>query len=50
MKYDLVNSALLMAIWQSKSPKGLIWHTDRGVNIVLIAIQNLQYNMVLYRV
>jgi len=30
MKADLVNNALLMAIWQRKPPKGLIWHTDRG--------------------
>ncbi len=26
MKADLVNNALLMAIWQRKPPKGLIWH------------------------
>ncbi|MBA8667539.1 IS3 family transposase [Holosporaceae bacterium 'Namur'] len=30
MKAELVNNALLMAIWQRKPPKGLIWHTDRG--------------------
>jgi len=30
MKADLVNDALLMAIWQRKPPRGLIWHTDRG--------------------
>lgn len=30
MKADLVNNALLMAIWQRKPTKGLIWHTDRG--------------------
>jgi transposase InsO family protein len=30
MKADLVNNALLMAIWQRKPDKGLIWHTDRG--------------------
>ena len=30
MKADLVNNALLMAVWQRKPPKGLIWHTDRG--------------------
>jgi putative transposase len=30
MKADLVNKALLMAIWQRKPPKGLVWHTDRG--------------------
>jgi transposase InsO family protein len=30
MKAGLVNDALLMAIWQRKPPKGLIWHTDRG--------------------
>lgn len=30
MKADLVNNALLMAIWQRKPAKDLIWHTDRG--------------------
>ena len=30
MKADLVNDALLMAIWARKPEKGLIWHTDRG--------------------
>lgn len=30
MKADLVNQALLMATWQRKPPKGLVWHTDRG--------------------
>jgi transposase InsO family protein len=30
MKADLVNNALLMAIWQRKPSKGLICHTDRG--------------------
>ncbi|MCZ6910288.1 MAG: DDE-type integrase/transposase/recombinase, partial [Rickettsia endosymbiont of Ixodes persulcatus] len=30
MKADLVNNALLMAIWQRKPLKGLIWHTDRA--------------------
>lgn len=30
MRADLVNNALLMAIWQRKPSKGLIWHTDRG--------------------
>jgi putative transposase len=30
MKAELVNNALLMAIWQRKPQKGLIWHTDRG--------------------
>lgn len=30
MKTDLVNNALLMAIWKRKPSKGLIWHTDRG--------------------
>ena len=27
---ELVNKALLMAIWKRKPGKGLIWHTDRG--------------------
>ena len=30
MHSKLVNDALLMAIWQRKPAKGLIWHTDRG--------------------
>jgi transposase InsO family protein len=30
MKAELVNNALLMAIWQRKPAKGLIWHTDQG--------------------
>lgn len=30
MRAQLVNDALLMAIWQRKPSKGLIWHTDRG--------------------
>jgi len=30
MKAELVNKALLMAIWKRKPARGLIWHTDRG--------------------
>ena len=30
MKTKLVNDALIMAIWQRKPAKGLLWHTDRG--------------------
>jgi putative transposase len=30
MKAELVNDALLMAIWARKPAKGLVWHTDRG--------------------
>lgn len=30
MRAELVNDALLMAIWQRKPSKGLIWHSDRG--------------------
>jgi transposase InsO family protein len=30
MAADLVNKALLMAIWARKPKKGLLWHTDRG--------------------
>lgn len=30
MKADLVNNALLMAIWQRKPKADLVWHTDRG--------------------
>jgi putative transposase len=30
MRAELVNDALLMALWQRKPQRGLIWHTDRG--------------------
>jgi len=30
MKSELVNNALLMAIWKRKPQEGLLWHTDRG--------------------
>jgi putative transposase len=30
MQAQLVNDALLMAIWKRKPSRGLIWHTDRG--------------------
>lgn len=30
MKAELVNDALLMAIWARKPARGLVWHTDRG--------------------
>ena len=30
MKVDVVNEALLMAVWQRKPKRGLLWHTDRG--------------------
>ncbi len=30
MKAQLVNNALLRAIWKRKPSNGLIWHTDRG--------------------
>lgn len=30
MRVSLVNDALLMAIWNRKPKRGLIWHTDRG--------------------
>ena len=30
MRAKLVNDALLMAVWQRKPGKGLIWHADRG--------------------
>ncbi len=30
MKTQLVNDALLMAIWKRKPSKGLLWHTDQG--------------------
>lgn len=34
MKAELVNDALLMAIWTRKPGVGLIWHTDRGSQYV----------------
>ena len=30
IRAELVNNALLMAIWQRKPKAGLLWHTDRG--------------------
>lgn len=30
MKAELVNKALLMAIWRRKPTSSLVWHTDRG--------------------
>ncbi len=30
MRTQLVNDALLMAIWKRKPAKGLLWHSDRG--------------------
>ncbi len=30
MRAELVNDALLMAIWKRKPAKGLIWHSDQG--------------------
>lgn len=30
MRAELVNNALLMAIWRRKLSKGLIWHSDQG--------------------
>ena len=34
MKAELVNNALLMAIFSRKPAKGLIWHSDRGSQYV----------------
>lgn len=30
MKAELVNDAMLMALWKRKPMRGLLWHTDRG--------------------
>lgn len=30
MRVELANNALLMALWQRKPSRGLLWHTDRG--------------------
>ena len=30
MTQELVNQALMSAIWTRKPPRGLLWHTDRG--------------------
>ena len=34
MKADLVNDALLMALWRRKPSRGLVWHTDQGSQYV----------------
>jgi putative transposase len=34
IKAELVNNALLMALWQRKPKAGLVWHTDRGSQYV----------------
>lgn len=34
LKADLVDNALLMAIWQRKPAKELVWHTDQGSQYV----------------
>ena len=44
MKAKLVNDALIMAIWKRKPAKGLLWHTDRGSQYALIAIENCLNN------
>jgi len=36
MQAELVNKALLMAIWKRKPLKELIWHTDRGSHVGII--------------
>ena len=33
MRAELVNNALLMAIWQRKPSKGLIWHSDQEKSV-----------------
>lgn len=30
MRAELVNDALIMALWKRKPPRGLMWHSDRG--------------------
>jgi len=41
MTADLVNDALLAAIWQRKPDKGLLWHTDRGSQYASQSHRNL---------
>jgi len=47
MTADLVNSALLMAIWRRKVVKGVIMHSDRGSQYASLLHQKLlsQYGM-----
>ncbi len=41
MQASLVNDALLMAIWQRKPAKGLVWHTDRGSQYASTSHRNI---------
>jgi len=41
MKTQLVNDALLMALWKRKPNKGLLWHTDRGSQYASDSHRNL---------
>lgn len=41
MTQDLVNQALLSAIWARKPTKGLLWHTDRGSQYASNSHRNL---------
>lgn len=41
MRAELVNDALLMAIWKRKPGKGLIWHTDRGIQYASESHRNI---------
>jgi putative transposase len=41
MKSKLINDALTMAIWKRKPKKGLIWHSDRGVQYASKSHRNI---------
>jgi putative transposase len=41
MRAALVNDALLMAIWQRKPDKGLLWHSDRGSQYASVSHRKL---------
>jgi transposase InsO family protein len=50
MNAESVNKALLMAIWQRKPAKGLIWHTDQGSQYVSDSHVKLLKTIKLFRV
>lgn len=51
MRTELVNRALLNAIWQRKPPAGVVWHTDRGSQYAstshrkILSMFNIQQSM-----
>jgi putative transposase len=41
MRAELVNNALLMALWRRKPKQGLLWHTDRGAQYASISHRDI---------